>query len=146
MLGSPDAVLRRTVLGDEPDLPRLAVEVHAHQRRVEGSVPDLGGNLPETSDDFRRGLSPRVLRAGHDRLDVGVDVHVREGLAPPRDVRVAEQPTHAGVLSGTLVGKQGEVLGQAFRYEEELVTRSGCVFHTGPPVLSHTHKRCATLM
>ena len=68
MLGTPDAVLRRAVLGDEADLARLAVEIHAHERRVEGSVAHLRRDLPQrlrmiSGAAWRRGSSAPATTA-----------------------------------------------------------------------------------
>ena len=126
----PNAVVDGAVLGDEAHQPGVAVEIHAYAGGVERAVARFQGHfVPQATDDRRRGGTARVLRGGDDGLDVRVHIHVGERRAAAGHLGRRQQPTHGAIRPGTRVGKEGEVLGQAFCDDEQPVARLGGLGH-----------------
>ena len=129
MLGPPNTVLHRSVLGDEADQPRIAVKVHLQRGRVERPFRHLALHPAELADHLRGRGAALVFGRGYHRLDVGIDVQALQPLGAAGNGGAAQQPRQ-GFFAGH-AWKQRELLCEALGDQVEPVAFGGSLLHSG---------------
>ena len=120
MFRTPLAIANGSILRDEGDGSRLAVEIELDGRSIERPFGLLFEDTSQLADDFRGGRASEIFSLGDDLFDVRVHIETIQVFVATYDLPSTQTTGQGRVTAGAR--KQGKILGQTLSDEIEPVT------------------------